>query len=133
MQKENGTYLVTYDPDKTYKFWRTYNHYVKYKPGDTIFAFTSIFAPTDLKKAVAHRWMWYNPNNHRWETSDVISYKVTGGRGKGYRGYTYKTNLHPGKWKVEVITKGGSILGTMKFTLKEDPDWSNNHLIQKKF
>jgi hypothetical protein len=133
VEKNHGSYLVTYDPDKTYKFWRTYNHHVDYMPDDTIFAYTSIFAPTDLKKSVAHRWMWYNPNKHDWKTSDIIGYKVTGGRGNGYRGFTYKTNLHPGRWKIEVITKDGLILGTMKFTLKKDSVFDRSHLKQKVF
>lgn len=120
VEKANGNYLITYDPAKPYFFWRTYNHQVAYSPGDTIYAYTSIFAPTDLKKGVANRWMWYNSDTEMWETSDVIGYKVTGGRGGGYRGFTYKTNLHPGKWKVEVITQGGLILGVLRFTLKED-------------
>jgi hypothetical protein len=134
VKKTNGAYLVTYDPDKTYKFWRTYNHQIEYAPGDTIYAYTSIFAPTDLKKAVAHRWMWYNPNSKDWETSDVIGYKVTGGRGAGYRGFTFKTNLHPGWWKIDVITRDGLILGTMKFRLIKDSSLvHNNHLVQKVF
>jgi hypothetical protein len=132
IQKTGGSYLVTYDPDKSYKIWRNYNHQMSYIPGDTIFAYTSIFAPTDLKKSVANRWEWYNPKTDEWETSDVIGYKVTGGRNGGYRGYTYKTNLHPGRWRVDVITKGGLILGTMDFILKKDTV-NNKWLAQKKF
>jgi hypothetical protein len=133
VEKDQNSYRVTYDPDKTVKFWRNYNHQIDYASSDTIFAYTSIFAPTDLKKSVAHRWMWYNPDTKDWETSDVISYKVTGGRGKGYRGFTFKTNLHPGQWKVEVITKDGLILGTMNFKITKDSSSAHDHLIHKKF
>src|SRR5699024_2456095 len=45
VEKINNNYQVTYDPDKTYKFWRNYNHNVVYARGDTIYAYTSIFAP----------------------------------------------------------------------------------------
>jgi hypothetical protein len=120
VQKTGSGYLVTYDPDKSYKIWRNYNHQIFYAPGDTIFAYTSIFAPTALKESVAHRWMWYNSGTGEWETSDIITYNVTGGRDGGYRGYTYKTKLHPGQWEVDVITKRGLILGTMNFILKKD-------------
>ncbi|HYW35783.1 MAG TPA: DUF2914 domain-containing protein [Balneolaceae bacterium] len=133
VQKKQNTYIVTYDPDRTYKFWRKYNPTVAYSPGDTIFAYTSIFAPTDLEESVANRWEWYNPRTHRWKTSDTIKYKVTGGRGRGYRGYTYKTNLHYGHWKIDVITDEGLILGTLKFTLKRKASAHENQLIHKKF
>jgi hypothetical protein len=133
VQKTDGAYLVMYDPDKAYKFWRNYNYEVTYSPGDTIFAYTSIFSPTDLNIDVADRWMWYDPKSEKWKTSDIIGYNVTGGRGGGYRGFTYKTNLHPGRWKIEVVTKNGRIIGTMGFNLNQGPRFNHNRLKRKKF
>lgn len=133
IDKKDDSYWLTYDKDKTYKFWRSYNHEMVYMPGDSIFAYTSIFAPTNLDKKVAHRWKWLNTETGQWEVSDEIEYEVKGGRDGGYRGYTYKTNLHPGEWEIDVITKEGLILGTMEFELEQDSTFTKDRLVYKEF
>lgn len=133
VEKTDGTYLVSYDPDKIFKIWRSYNQEMGYAPGDTIFAFTSVFAPTDLNVKVAHRWKWYNPREDKWEVSDEIDYEVTGGRDGGYRGFTYKTNLHPGSWEVDVITDGGLILGTIDFELNHDSTFIKENIVTRRY
>lgn len=133
VEKTDESYLVSYDPDKMFKFWRTYNHEMGFAPGDTIFAYTSVFAPTNLDKKVAHRWKWYNPETRRWEVSDEIMYEVVGGRDGGYRGYTYKTNLRAGSWQINVITKEGLILGTIDFELQRDSGFRKEKIVTKRF
>lgn len=133
IDKTDNTYTITYDPDKTYKIWHSFNHDMAYMPDDSLFAYTSIFAPTNLNKSVAHRWKWFNPVKEQWEVSDEIEYEVKGGRDGGYRGYTYKTNLQPGKWEIDVITKEGLILGTMDFELTQDSTFSKEQLVRRQF
>lgn len=133
IDKKDNSYWLSYDRDKTYKIWRSYNHEMAYMPGDSIFAYTSIFAPTDLNKEVAHRWKWYNPEAEQWEVSDEIGYEVKGGRDGGYRGFTFKTNLQPGDWEIDVITKEGLILGTINFELEQNPNFEKDRLVYKEF
>lgn len=133
IEKNDNNYLVTYDPDNTYKFWKPFDHELKYVSGDTVFAFTSIFAPTDLNKAVAHRWKWLNPETNSWNISDVIEYEIIGGRDGGYRGYTYKTNIHSGQWEIDVITEEGLILGSMNFEIIRSKTRPMNELVVKEF
>ena len=33
----------------------------------------------------------------------------------GYRGYTFKRNIHEGQWRVDVITDEGQIIGIVRF------------------
>lgn len=133
IEKTDSSYLVTYDPDKTYKVWKVFNHDLAYTPGDTVFAFTSIFAPTDLNKAVAHRWKWLNPDTNTWNITDVIEYEIKGGRDGGYRGYTYKTNIKAGQWEIDVITEEGLILGSMDFEIEENKTRPEEDLVVKEF
>lgn len=131
--KENGDYLVTYERDEPYIFWR--DHRLKFirKPEERVFVFASIFAPTEIKKSISHRWKWYNPTIKNWEVVDNISYEITGGRDEGYRGYTYKDNVKPGLWKVDVITEEELILGIIHFEIIEDATQDPNRLVQRKF
>lgn len=123
--KENGTYTVTY---KDEGLLSVFDKKIRYKENDSLFIFTSIFAPADLKKKVNHHWQWKNPRTQKWETSDKIKFEITGGREGGYRGYTYKTNMLEGKWKVDVTTDNEMILGRISFLLVYDSTATKDNL-----
>lgn len=133
VKKINGDYQVTYQEEVWYKFWRENSLKYIYEPGTKVFVFTSIFAPTDLKKKVAHRWKWWNPEREEWEIADEIGYEITGGRDRGYRGFTYKNNIREGLWEVDVVTKEGQVLGIIDFEIEIDSTRSDNRLETKLF
>lgn len=120
VEKTNGDYVVTYQQEVWYKFWRENSLTYIQEPGTNVYVFTSIFAPTDLQKSVAHRWKWKNPDTGEWQIADNIGYEITGGRDKGYRGFTYKNNINEGIWKVDVITEEGLVLGIIDFEIEID-------------
>ncbi|MEP2025693.1 MAG: DUF2914 domain-containing protein [Reichenbachiella sp.] len=114
---EDGKYSVLYEKDEWYVFWRVHRLKLLWRPNEKVYVFTSIFAPTDLEKAVYHRWKWYNAKTENWENVEDIGINVRGGRTDGYRGYTYKHWVKPGQWKVEVITEEGLVLGMVDFEI----------------
>tara|TARA_R110002050_G_scaffold286468_2_gene436886 strand:+ start:1632 stop:2747 length:1116 start_codon:yes stop_codon:yes gene_type:complete len=130
---ENNKYVVTYETDEWYIFWR--KHRLKYiqKPNDDVYIFSSIFAPTDLEKSIFHRWLWHNDATDEWEIIEDIGYDITGGRDGGYRGYTYKNNLKQGMWKVEVLTKEELVLGVIDFEIIINPTLQPKGLVLKRF
>lgn len=93
-------------------------------PGQTIkgdedgrlFAFAAVYAPTSLDTVIFHRWERYDVLKKAWVTTDRFSYAVHGGRDGGYRGYSYKSRIAAGKWRVTVETERGQVLGRMSFT-----------------
>ncbi|WP_369692158.1 DUF2914 domain-containing protein [Formosa haliotis] len=133
VKKENNKYVVAYESDKWYVFWRAHKFKYNYSPGEEVYVFTSIFAPTDIKKSIFHRWKWYNTSTQDWEVVDEIGYDITGGRDAGYRGYTYKSNVKPGLWKVEVVTEEGLILGIINFDIITRSPQDAIRVIQKTF
>lgn len=133
VEKVDNRFTVTYEKGRWYKFWSSYNPTFNYKSGDSVYIFTSIFAPADLKKSVYHRWQWYSPHTRQWETTDRIGYEITGGRDGGYRGYTYKKKMMPGEWEVDVVTEEGLVLGTVGFTIPEDSTRTTLRLVRKTF
>lgn len=133
VEKENGTFRVSYEQTAFYDFWETYDRTFNYSEGDTVFAFTSIFAPTDLKKSVQHEWKWYDPDSYQWHTTDTIRYNVIGGRRGGFRGYTFKQNVWPGKWRVSVSTGEGMVLGEINFTIIPDSTFNKRQLTIRTF
>ncbi|NGP75640.1 DUF2914 domain-containing protein [Balneolaceae bacterium YR4-1] len=120
VQKQEGNFIVTYEKAPIHLFWKSFDNTFELGPGDTVFVYTSIFAPTNLEKEIFHHWQWFNQQRESWQTSDSISINVLGGRRGGFRGYTFKENVSPGYWKVDVITKEGLVLGLLKFNIRED-------------
>lgn len=128
VEKVDEDYVVTYQDEVWYKFWRKNSYTYLQEPGTNVYVFTSIFAPTNLQKEVAHRWKWFNPEVNKWEIADTISYEITGGRDHGYRGFTYKNNVKEGLWEVDVITEEELVLGIINFEIEMDSTTRDNRL-----
>ena len=127
-------YVVKYETDEWYIFWRDHRLKFSYQPNRNVFIFTSIFAPTHLEKSIAHRWKWLNPESKKWEVVEDIAYKINGGRTGGYRGYTYKSNVKPGIWKVEVITVDEElVLGIVDFEIIPESGIKQTGLKERSF
>lgn len=117
VRRENAVYVLHYEPAPWYRFWQRVSPRFHYVEGDTVFCFTSVFAPTQLRTGVRHVWQRYDEARQRWVTQDEIAYAVVGGRDGGYRGYTFKRQVQPGRWRIEVRTEHGRLLGRIAFEL----------------
>lgn len=133
ISKDGNSYIVSYETDEWYVFWRDHRLKFIYNQDEKVYIFTSIFAPTDIEKLIFHRWKWYNDTTEAWEIADEIGYDITGGRDDGYRGYTFKNNVQPGLWKVEVITEEELILGVIDFEIIMNPSLQPKGIVNKKF
>ena len=130
---KKGFYEVTYEVDDWYVFWRDHKVNFSRNLNKPVYVFTSIFAPTDLKKKIYHQWKWFNSETAIWENSDKIGFEITGGRDRGYRGYSFKENVIDGEWKVEVITDDDLVLGVVDFNIITDNSVIKPRLLTKKY
>lgn len=130
---EDNTYVVSYERNDSYMFWRDHKLKFHYKPDKEIYVFSSIFAPTDLKKSIVHRWKWHNEITNEWEVVEEIGFEITGGRTGGFRGYTYKNNVKQGRWEVDVITAEGLVLGVIDFEIVMDVSSDGVKLVERRF
>ncbi len=130
---KNGNYLVQYERDDSFVFWRDHRNEFIYEPGENVYIFSSIFAPTALEKSILHRWKWYNESTSEWEVVEDIGFEITGGRDDGFRGYTFKSNVKEGQWEVEVMTDDGLVLGVIDFEIIVDSSKNPYRLIERKF
>ncbi len=113
--KKDDTYRCQIRKPAWYKLNKSSERNFEFSAGDSVFCFTSIFAPTRLTKQVAHH--WYRKIGNDWVRTDIIPYPILGGREGGYRGYTFKTKLNLGKWKVDLKTDDGKTLGSVSFRI----------------
>jgi hypothetical protein len=107
-----------YHQRKWWRIWDSSDEHFLYKPGDKVYFFTRIFAPRGFEDKVYVKWMKYTSSG--WQQSDRIPLSIIGGRGKGFRGYTYKSYVTPGEWRVLVETSGGLEIGRLSFEIFED-------------
>lgn len=84
-----------------------------------IFVYSAIFAPRDLVTTIIHHWQWYDKIQREWVTSDNLAFEITGGTKTGYRGYSFKSRVEPGRWRVDVETERGQAMGRVRFRVVE--------------
>ncbi len=114
VRRVGARYEVVYGEPPRWLFWRHDEREFAYRPGEAIYCFAAIFAPTDFREGVLHEWQRLDERG-RWVTTDRLAYAIVGGREQGYRGYTFKRRIELGRWRVEVRTREGRLLGRIPF------------------
>jgi hypothetical protein len=114
-KQEDGNYALSASKEPWYLFWHDGERTFRYRPGDRIYCFASVFAPTSFTAQIFHRWERYDETEGDWLTKNRIEYRIGGGRDQGYRGYTYIEQASAGKWRCTVETARGQILGRIGF------------------
>ena len=117
VKRVDDAYHLKYEKQAWYKFWKKSDAPFYYAAGDTVNCYASVFAPVKLNKNIFHRWQQFIPEKDAWVTSDKLGYQVVGGRQGGYRGYTRKINIQPGKWRVDIITDDDKTIGRLNFEI----------------
>lgn len=115
-RNDDGTYRLIAEHMPWYEAYLRYNTSFHVQQGSSAYAFSAIFAPSGLSTVILHQWQRYDTSESQWVTVDTLRFPITGGRDGGYRGYSVKSGITPGKWRVNVITDYGQLIGRMSFT-----------------
>ncbi len=114
----SGDYRVTYEPVRWYELGKRIRP-VFHRIGDEpVYVFSAVFAPTRLTAPILHRWSRYDERSGRWVQTTAVRFTIFGARDGGYRGYSLKTNLEPGRWRVDVITERDELIGRIAFRIE---------------
>jgi hypothetical protein len=124
LEKKEGHYAARIERPPLWAFWRETDRHVRQRPGEKVFCFTSVFLPPGITASLHHVWQRRDARTGKWVTQSRIGFPISGGRRDGYRGYTYKRNLEPGRWQVRVETEDGRVLGVNRFTVEALTDGS---------
>lgn len=108
-------YVVEVEPLPWYQKYLRYNRTFHHEPGEDVYVFTAIFAPTRLTTNILHEWETYDEKSGKWMRSGTFGFQITGGRDGGYRGYSLKESIEEGEWRVNVRTSGGKLVGRVTF------------------
>jgi hypothetical protein len=114
---QDGTYTLIGESVPWYEPFLLYNTTYRAITGEDAYVWSAIFAPSGLSVTVFHQWQRLDEKTHKWASLGTVSFPVTGGRDGGYRGYSAKSNITPGTWRVNVITAEGKLIGRINFTV----------------
>ncbi len=113
----SGNYAVTYEKPPWWQFRRSTSS-VFSGEGAPAYCFSAVFAPERLvSTGIYHHWEYKNPSSGKWETRTKVEFPITGGREKGYRGYSMATSPALGEWRCSVETDYGALIGRTVFTV----------------
>ncbi len=111
-------YLTTSEKKPWWNFLSTYPSY-HHAPYDPIYVMAAVYAPTQLETTIVHEWQYYDETKEKWVTRSNVKVPIVGGRESGYRTYSMKQSLIEGKWRVNVKTAEGHIIGRLRFYVYE--------------
>jgi hypothetical protein len=110
-------YHLLAEPVPWYERYLNYNTTFHRTVGEDTYVYSAIFAPTGLSTIVLHQWQRFDTEIGSWVTTDTVRFTISGGRDGGYRGYSIKSGLTQGKWRVNVLTQYGQTIGRIAFTV----------------
>lgn len=116
VEKVAANYQLSQQASPWWQFWRKTCNNLQVNSSQRIYFFSSIFAPAGLKTKLFHNWQIYT--KHGWVTQSRAGFALNGGRNGGYRGYTYKSNIAAGDWRVRVETENNKTIAIQSFTVE---------------
>lgn len=116
VRDSQGNYVMQQEKEKWYQFFGNDTfHMIK---NENVYVQSAVFAPTKLTTDIVHEWQYFDESKNEWVTTSTIKLPVKGGRDAGYRGYSLKSNVFPGLWRVNVATLRGQTIGRIKFHIE---------------
>ncbi len=114
-RNSDGNYAVL-EEEKNWRRFLTFHPKIHWVNGETLYAYTAIFAPGSIASDVIHNWQYRNEDG-KWVSVTRTPLHLAGGRSGGFRTYSEKVNFTPGLWRVDVETPSGQIVGRLSFEI----------------
>jgi hypothetical protein len=122
-----GNFILSYEPPEKFSLSEVSSVYHQ-ATNEPVFVFTAVFAPRGITAKIVHQWSFFDDVKNAWIPSSRINFDITGGRDSGYRSYSMKENAFPGKWRVDVLTDSGKLIGRTTFSIVK----ASGTVLQKK-
>jgi hypothetical protein len=117
--RQAGAYALVYEAPSILRFWRRDSRPFHRRPGDRVYYFARVFAPSRFRPRIVTVWESQQADG-TWRVSDRIPLTIVGGRTEGFRTFAYKTNFTPGRWRVTVETEDSRAVAKLSFDVVQD-------------
>ncbi len=122
---DQGDYIAYNEPTTGWgNFLNEYPVYHRVN-GESVYVVTSVYAPAELGTKIIHDWQYYDEVTKKWVSENKITVPIVGGNAGGYKFYSLKQSLMPGKWRVDVLTLRGQNIARIKFEIVDSTSTPN--------
>ena len=115
-KNSDGNYEVQYEDYGLKGYFTLYPDFHE-TDSSPVYAYSAIFSPSDLNLSILHEWQHYDEDLKSWVTESTVRLPVVGGREDGFRTYSFGNNLLPGKWRINIETEQGHVIGRVRFQI----------------
>jgi Protein of unknown function (DUF2914) len=116
VQRRGGEYIAMVESPGWRRLWRSSSPRYRWNGAERVYCFTSVFVPSGIRTTIRHRWLF--DDGEEWRNMGVVPFTIAGGRSGGYRGYTYKQRVTPGRWRVIAESESGAAIGIVDFVVE---------------
>lgn len=131
LEKTPEGYWMTVEKSPWWQFWRVDTDHFYLQPGQKLVCFSAVFAPQGLQTKLVHDWQ--KKIKGQWVSVSTPGFALTGGRDSGYRGYTYKSNLTAGEWRVRIQTSTRQTIAVNAFAVSIRNEADPQHKIRIRY
>jgi hypothetical protein len=117
LTRRGDAYAMRVERPPLWKPWQTSSNVLHWRSGTRVYCFTSVFVPRGISTRITHRWEYFDPAAKKWVGTTTLTFPIRGGRREGFRGYTWKQNLTPGRWRVMAESESGATIGILRFVV----------------
>lgn len=118
LAREKKLYFAAVQEPESWTEWLGVARTIAVEKGKPVIVFGAVFAPVNLNTEAQYVWQHYDKVKKEWVTMQTLELALRGGRDKGYRGFTYRTDPAPGSWRVDFVTVDGRLIGRVRFTVQ---------------
>ena len=113
-------FLLQVEQAPEWQFWRDQSAVVTVPEGERLYGVSAVYAPLRVAADLEHR--WEVRENGSWRVVYRDRFRSTGGRERGFRGYSWVLNPTPGDWRFIVGTQDGRTIGQLQVRVERgDP------------
>ena len=102
-------YWLRVEQAAAWQVWRDQASTALVAEGEKLYGVSAVFAPLGVTAELEHRWEVREADG--WRVVYRRRFQSTGGRERGFRGYSRVLNPQPGEWRFIVATGDGRTIG----------------------
>ncbi len=112
----DGSYTLQIERAAWWQWWRDQASTVHVPEGGRLYGVSAVFAPLGVTAALEHRWEVLEAGG--WREVYRNRFQSTGGRTRGFRGFSWVLNPQPGDWRLIVATQDGRTIDILRVTVE---------------